>query len=231
KMEFAIFAAEIEQWVTARFEYRLEHAPDENEMVAAIVHRIASAFKARQGSSENRRAIFAHLPRGETKAILSLACKAVRGRLLANLKHIDSKTFSIAQAGRAPRAIGDADEQQGRIEGDRREAVRGQPDRAAVGAHCGHNGHTRGKAAERIAKGARIAARPIFRRTARRAPLEEINKIAAERIGAVVGHDKRAIFNLHQLAIGELIDKGGGVGPRDQFTDRAAHIERWQRDL
>src|SRR3546814_18021600 len=46
EMELAIFAAEIEQGVAARFEDRFQHAPDKEGMNPPRIHPLARAFQA-----------------------------------------------------------------------------------------------------------------------------------------------------------------------------------------
>src|SRR3546814_5398666 len=77
-MELAILAAEVKQGVAARFEDRLQDAPDEDEMIPARMHRLARALKAAQRAVQDRRAEFPDLPRGRGKTVLSPSGKAVR---------------------------------------------------------------------------------------------------------------------------------------------------------
>src|SRR3546814_14731280 len=99
-MQFAVFAAEIEQRVAAGFEDGLEDAADEQEMVAAVVDGVAFAFEARERAGEDGRAELAFDPRRRGKAVLALAREAVRGRLLADLEDVDRE--APGQSGRAP---------------------------------------------------------------------------------------------------------------------------------
>src|SRR3546814_19805237 len=96
-MELAILAAEVKQGVAARFEDRLQDAPDEDEMIPARMHRLARALKAAQRAVQDRRAEFPDLPRGRGKTVLSPSGQAVRCRLLADLEAIDGKSPRFAQ--------------------------------------------------------------------------------------------------------------------------------------
>src|SRR3546814_11051332 len=96
-MELAIFAAEIEQGVAARFEDRFQHAPDKDEMIAARMHRLARAFEAAQRPVQDGRAEFADFPWRRGITILTLAGKAVRRRLLTDLENLDGDSPGSAQ--------------------------------------------------------------------------------------------------------------------------------------
>src|SRR3546814_5271349 len=87
EMELAIFAAEIEQGVAARFEDRFQHAPDKDEMIAARMHRLARAFEAAQRPVQDGRAEFADFPwrRGITSR--TRARKADRKSTRLNSSH------------------------------------------------------------------------------------------------------------------------------------------------
>src|SRR3546814_21049906 len=101
-MELAILAAEVKQVVAARFEDRLQDAPDEDEMIPARMHRLARALKAAQRAVQDRRAEFPDLPGGRGKTVLSPSGKAVRCRLLPDLDDIDGKSLRFPQAGPGP---------------------------------------------------------------------------------------------------------------------------------
>src|SRR3546814_4399619 len=76
------------------------------------------------------------------------------------------------------------------IERHRSETVRGQPHRGPVGTDGRHDRHPRRETTQRIAKGARVRSGAIFGHGARRTAFEEIDQIGAERVVAVVSHDR-----------------------------------------
>src|SRR3546814_18966288 len=84
EMELAIFAAEIEQGVAARFEDRFQHAPDKDEMIAARMHRLARAFEADQRPAQDGRPAFAESPWRPGIKITTLAAHTLRRRLLSS---------------------------------------------------------------------------------------------------------------------------------------------------
>src|SRR5438270_6521824 len=63
---------------------------------------------------------------------------------------------------RARRSLSQADQQQRRLEGHRRETVDRQARRRAVRGETGHDRHSSGEAAERVAQGARVVPAAIF---------------------------------------------------------------------
>jgi hypothetical protein len=48
----------------------------------------------------------------------------------------------------------------------------------------------------------------------------------AKRVDPVFGDDQRGILHLDQFAVGKLADERRRRGARDEFTHRAADIER-----
>src|SRR3546814_8079663 len=78
EMELAIFAAEIEQGVAARFEDRFQHATDKDEIIAARMRRLARAFDAAQRPMQEGRAEFPDFPWRRRIPILTLDQKSTR---------------------------------------------------------------------------------------------------------------------------------------------------------
>lgn len=116
EMEAPIASAKIKQWVEARFEGGLFHLSDQDEMVPAIMNRMAGAFKHRKRIEEDRHAMLAHTPRSAAEAVFDSSRKGDRGRLLPGLKDIDRKIVSFAQRPGAGGRLCNTNEEQRRIE-------------------------------------------------------------------------------------------------------------------
>ena len=132
-------------------------------MVAAVVDRVALAFeharaiprgsarRTRPATSRSRRSG----PRARVEKRIEAGCCPVCSTLTA-------KCGAADQRRRARRLLGDADQQQRRIERHRGEAVDGQPDRLPVLIEAGDDRHAGREAAERVAQGARVGPGAIF---------------------------------------------------------------------
>jgi hypothetical protein len=108
KVQAAIFAAEVEQWVAARFKARFFYATDQDEVVASLMQCMAFAFEYTQRAWQDRRTIFADFPTRSGKAILGFPCEQVGNGLLPNLQNVDGEVVNAAQNLCAAGIIGDA---------------------------------------------------------------------------------------------------------------------------
>ena len=123
----AVAAAEEQQRVEARVEARLHHPPDEDVVIAPVIDGKTLAFEYAERFLEDRCTGFAARPSGGAEAVLVACREADRGRLLAGLQNVYREMRCRGERRSASRPLGDADQQERRIERDRGEAIDGEP--------------------------------------------------------------------------------------------------------
>ena len=111
KVQAAVFAPEVEQWVAAWLKAGFFYATDQDEMVASRMQGMAFAFEYAKRAWQDRRAIFAHFPPRSGKAIFAFPCEQVGNGLLPDLQNVDGEIINAAQNLCASGIIGDAHQQ------------------------------------------------------------------------------------------------------------------------
>ena len=86
EMQSPVAAAEVKQRIQPRFEGRLLHFADQDEMVASLMDGMARAFEYRERIHQYRYAVLAHAPRCAAKAVLDPGRESDRGWLLLGLE-------------------------------------------------------------------------------------------------------------------------------------------------
>src|SRR5215472_1302756 len=112
---------------------KAQHAADQNGVIAALMNRLARAFKDRKGVAQSRRTEFGRLERYAVKLVLALLGKARRDVLVLGSKDADRVALC---RGEDAIPIGfpiDAPQNEGRIEGDRGKRIDGDSDGRASG--------------------------------------------------------------------------------------------------
>src|SRR5690349_12313512 len=93
----AVTAAEEQQRVHAGVEAGLNHPPDQDVMVPAIMHGVALALEYAQRILEDRGTRFAARPGGITEPVFGARREGDRRRLLLALEHVDREARSGRQ--------------------------------------------------------------------------------------------------------------------------------------
>src|SRR5947208_5513046 len=126
EMETPVPSAEEQKRVDAGVEAGLDHLPDQNVVVAAVMHGVAPALEYTERVPKDRRPGLAARPGRGPEPVLVARRKADRRRLLSGLQNVDREMLSFDQRRRARRLLGQAHQQQRRVERNRGEAVDGE---------------------------------------------------------------------------------------------------------
>src|SRR4029078_8484951 len=98
-MQPSVPSAKIEQRVEAGIEARLDHAPNQDVMVAAVINREALALEHPERFLEDRGARFAAGPGSRAEAVLVAGGKADGRGLLPGLQDVDREMRGLCQRG------------------------------------------------------------------------------------------------------------------------------------
>src|SRR5258705_3522171 len=147
-----VAAAEIDQRVPSA-DARALDATDEDRVVALEVHVDGRALEVGERVVEERQAQRAQRERHALERVLDLGRgEPARDAFLVMTEYVDREPLARDQGRIALRLVVDADEDERRLERDRREGARGETGRPAVAVAHGDDRHARGEMAQRMAE-------------------------------------------------------------------------------
>lgn len=106
--------------------FRVHNFAQKNGMVAGFNYSRKLAFESRQGTVEQGHAVGAGAPRDAFKSAFILAGERDRNILLRFRQDIHGEVRAGAEVLKERAAVIDADENEGRFDGNRREGTNGQ---------------------------------------------------------------------------------------------------------
>ena len=173
----------------------------------------------------------AALPRRLAEAVFAGHRKQAGRGLLADMQNVDGKMLGQFEGLEAAGRLGDADEEQRWVERDGGEGVGREADRIAAGIESGHHGYACCETAERVAQGARVRTRAVFRHEARDAAFEEIQQRRAEQVAAVRGDEVACLPYFGVFGAGYLLNDTAGGGGVGDVAEGAAHEQGGHTDF
>jgi hypothetical protein len=140
------------QWIGGLATGKALDATQENEVVAARIMRLVTAFEPRRAALDQGYSGQPWREGERVETILVTAGETVRDDLLIGGQDIDGVMAGVTKGCESRGVACEAPQDQGRVEGNGVEGTDGEADRLAVGSQCGQHGDAGGKAAECVAK-------------------------------------------------------------------------------